>query len=52
MLKKAETVVENFTTKTTTNYSAFMSIISHIHLSQQKKFHHLANNIHAVDFLA
>jgi hypothetical protein len=29
-----------------------MSIISHIHLSQQKKIHHLANNTHAVDFLA
>jgi hypothetical protein len=29
-----------------------MSTIFHIHLSQQKKIHHLANNIHAVDFLA
>jgi hypothetical protein len=29
-----------------------MSIISHIHHSQQKKIHHLANNTHAVDFLA
>jgi hypothetical protein len=29
-----------------------MSIIFHIHLSQQKKIHHLANNTHAVDFLA
>jgi hypothetical protein len=32
-------------------YSAFMPIISHIHHSQQKKIHHLANNTHAVDFL-
>jgi hypothetical protein len=29
-----------------------MSIISHIHLSQQNKIHLLANNTHAVDFLA
>lgn len=29
-----------------------MSIVSHIHHSQKKKSHHLANNIHAVDFLA
>jgi hypothetical protein len=29
-----------------------MSIISHIHHSQQKKIHHFANNNHAVDFLA
>ncbi|AGH44475.1 hypothetical protein [Paraglaciecola psychrophila] len=29
-----------------------MSIIFHIHLSQLKKIHHLANNTHAVDFLA
>ena len=29
-----------------------MSIVSHVHHSQNKKSHHLANNIHAVDFLA
>jgi hypothetical protein len=38
--------------KQSQKYSALMSIITHIHLSQQKKIHHLANNTHAVDFLA
>lgn len=29
-----------------------MSIVSHIHYSQKKNIHHVANNIHAADFLA
>jgi hypothetical protein len=29
-----------------------MPFIAHIHLSQQKKIHHLVNNTRAVDFLA